>query len=174
MAAQGAIDQVERNNGRQGQNRTKHSPWVLRQVESHLILGPLSRYLSVAHLLLGLALILFGGLYYFHRLSGLNLGSVIALGAASVVFAQETRLRQAVLAFYALKVTLGVCVFGLVIAGLGRFEEGQTDAWRYFVLAVVWLPGLEFIPRIAPHQKYITLARILLTVGVIAQGGDHA
>ena len=151
----------------------RHSLWVLRQVESHLILGPLSRCLSVAYVLLAVAIALLGGLLYFHRLSGLNLGSVIALGAASVVFGQETRLRQAVLAFYALKVTLGVCVFGLLIAGLGRFEKGQTDAWRYFVLAIIWLPGLEFIPRITPHQKYITLARILLTVGVIAQGGGN-
>jgi hypothetical protein len=150
------------------------SPWVLRQVESHLILGPLSRCLSVAYVLLACAIALLGGLCYFHRLSGLNLGSVIALGAASVVFGQETRLRQAVLAFYALKITIGVCVFAFLIAALGQLQHDRTAAWLYFALAVIWVPGPEFVPVITPHQKYITIARLLLSLGVIAQGCDHA
>jgi hypothetical protein len=61
--------------------------------------------------------------------------------------------------------TGGIAAFILMTAGSGSsLESNPLRALLFFLLGVIWLPGLEFIPRLTPHQKYITLARFGLSL----------
>jgi hypothetical protein len=35
---------------------------------------------------------------------------------------------------------------------------------------LIWIPGLEFVPKITPQQRYLTLARIALSLPCIYFG----
>jgi len=81
------------------------------------------------------------------------------------ILVQMTKRQQAIVAMFAFKFALGFAAFMMLTVGAGMsFQRGYTDAWPNFFLGLIWIPGIEFVPRITPHQKYVTLLRILLTI----------
>jgi hypothetical protein len=56
------------------------------------------------------------------------------------------------------------------LAGPIHWLTKQPDALPVWGLGLVWFPGLEYIPRLTEHQKFITLARIILSLPLIWLG----
>ena len=65
----------------------------------------------------------------------------------------------------ATKLILAVVCINVIPLCLGLWLANQNLAARpFFFLGLLWLPGLEFIPRLTPQQRYLTLARLFLSV----------
>jgi hypothetical protein len=59
----------------------------------------------------------------------------------------------------------------LATVGAGvSFSRGQADAWPNLFLGIIWIPSIEFIPRVTPHQKYVSFARVFLSIPFIYFG----
>jgi hypothetical protein len=79
--------------------------------------------------------------------------------------------RQAAIGWFATKTTLAITSFiALIVGGLAGFARGQSDAIHVTVLALVWLPSIEFIPSLVEHQRFITIGRALLSVPLLLLG----
>jgi hypothetical protein len=82
-----------------------------------------------------------------------------------------TRRQQAIVALGGVKFVLGFAAFMMMtIGGFGGLAQGHRDALPNLFLGVIWLPGVEFIPKITPHEKYVTIARLLLSVPCVYFG----
>ena len=113
-----------------------NTPFVGRQVETHLIFGPVSRGNPFLCSLLGIA-----------------------------------NYKQAALYWLITKLVMGFVALGLVgIAAPVSALTGKADAWPNLLLGLIWLPGIEFIPRITPNQKIVTVIRCILSIPVIYMG----
>jgi len=151
------------------------TPWIIRQVETHLVFGPLSRYFPVGYALLAASL---GGIvigfFAVHKPIGQYIGSMadkLLFLVVSLMLLRITCRQQAILAWAATKFALGITAFMLLTAGsLMSFVRHQSDAWPNFFLGLIWIPGPEFIASITPHQKYVTIARIFLSIPCIIFG----
>jgi len=152
------------------------TPGIIQQVETHLVFGPLARHLPVAYLA-----IVFGVITLIWSLTravpvGQRIGEVLEIIIVQIillpaVLLNMTRRQQALVAWLGTKLGLGFAAFMmLMIGGFGGLAQGHRDAVPDLFLGVIWIPGVEFIPKIAPHQKYVTIARLLLSVPCIYFG----
>ena len=154
------------------------TPLTVRQVESHLVFGPLSRHFSVAYLAA-----LCGALQLVHDFlnhavpPGQRIGSMlddllIWVVVMPFILSRMTRRQQAILAWGATKFTLALTTFIMVTVGGGKaFSEGDTrDGVVFLLLGLLWFPSIEFIPTVTPHQKYVTLVRLILSIPLVIIG----
>ena len=151
------------------------SPFTIQQVETHLIFGPLARHFSTAYLiLLGAAVSLIVGLLSTKEPIGQYIGNVadkLIFLFAPLLLLNMTLRQQAIVGWIAVKGALGIAAFMMILAGaLPGFQRGDVDAWSLFFLGLIWIPWIEFIPAVTPHQKYVTLARIVLSAPCIYFG----
>ena len=151
------------------------TPLMVRQVESHLIFGPLSRHVPLAYLALGFAVLsLIAGFFATGKPMGQYVGSILdklIFLAVPLLLLRITYRQQAIVGWIAVKLTMGIVAFMFATIGAGvSFQRGQADAWPNLFLGLIWIPGVEFIPRVTPHQRYVTLARIALSVPCIYYG----
>jgi hypothetical protein len=151
------------------------TPLTIRQVESHLMFGPLSRHFPCAFLALaGGILSLIAGFYATHSPLVQYLGSIIdklVFFAVPWLMFRMTYRQQAIVGWLAVKLAFGVTAIILAASGAAAsFRGGQADAWPKLLLGLIWIPGIEFIPKIAPHQRYVTLARMALSIPCIYFG----
>jgi hypothetical protein len=151
------------------------TPFMIRQVETHLVFGPLSRHFPVAYVIFaGAVLSLVAGFLAVHESVGQYIGSIIdklIYLLFPLLLLKMTLRQQAIIGWMAVKFALGIAAFMMATVGAGAsFQRGQADAWPNLVLGLVWIPGVEFIPRITPHQRYVTLARIVLSIPCIYFG----
>jgi len=151
------------------------TPLTVRQVESHSIFGPLSRHFPCAYLALaGGILSLIADFFATHLPLVQYLGSIIdklVFFAVPWLMFRMTYRQQAIVGWLAVKLALGIT--GIILAASGAvasFRGGQADAWPNLFLGLIWIPGVEFIPKIAPHQRYLTLARMALSLPCIYFG----
>jgi hypothetical protein len=78
------------------------------------------------------------------------------------------RYRQAAIGWWATKASIAIVAFiFLLVGGLVGFFQGQPEAIHFTLLALIWFPGPEFVPSLAQHQRFITVARILLSVPIV-------
>jgi hypothetical protein len=76
-----------------------------------------------------------------------------------------SRYRQAALGWWVTKASIAIVAFlFFLVGGLVGFFRGQPEAIHFTLLALIWFPGLEFIPSLVQHQRFITAARIILSV----------
>jgi hypothetical protein len=151
------------------------TPLLVRHVESHLIFGPLSRHFPLAYLALGIALVsLVVGFFATDKSMGQYLGSIVDMLIFLVVpllLLRMTYRQQAIIGWIAVKLALGFAAFIMVTVGAGMsFQNHQADAWPNLFLGLIWIPGLEFIPKVTPHQRNVTLARVVLSLPCIYFG----
>ena len=79
--------------------------------------------------------------------------------------------QQAIVGWIAVKFALGIAAFMMATIGAGvSFQRGQADAWPNLFLGLIWIPWVEFIPKVTPHQRYVTLTRIALSIPCIYYG----
>jgi len=154
------------------------TPFTIHHVESHLIFGPLSRHFPVAYLallfgVLKLANDFFNTAPIAQRVGGAIEDFFLWVGLLPLILSRMTRGQQAIIAWGVTKFTLGFIAFLMMTVGAGiSYQHGQPrDAIVFFLLGLIWLPSLEFIPRLTPHQKYITLARLVLSVPLVIMIG---
>jgi hypothetical protein len=149
------------------------TPWLRRQVQSHLVFGPLSKYLAVGWVMLFIAAALFIK-SLLAPLSAIriteNIDKLFFILVA-VLLLRMPKYHQAALGWCVIKITLGLLAFlMLLVGGLIGFFRGQPDAIHLTLLALVWFPSLEFIPKLTDNQKFITIGRILLTLPIAYLG----
>lgn len=146
------------------------TPWVLRQVETHLFFGFAARHFRFGWVALAasatwlLWAALFGGgelPVYIGRL----LGKALFVAVSVVIIVLFTRRQQAILGWFAMTITQGMAALGCVAVGApASFAKNNGDTVPFVLLGLVWFPGLEFIKRMTPKQKYITMVRIVCSI----------
>lgn len=150
-------------------------PGLIRHVESHMVFGPLSRHFGFGYVaLVGAILSFVGGFFATHLPPAQYFGSLLdklVFLALPLMILTWTPRQQAIVGWIAFKITLGLGAFFMATVGAGEsFKLGKSDAWPLLLLGLLWIPGIEFIPKITPHQRYVTLARIVLSIPCIYFG----
>jgi hypothetical protein len=151
------------------------TPFTIRHVESHLVFGPLARYVPVAYVAFGVVVVsLVAGLFATGKPVGQYVGSILdklIFLVVPLVLVSLTKRQQAIVGWMAVKFAIGFAAFIMATVGSGvSFQHGYADAWPNLLLGLIWIPGIEFIPRITPHQRYVTIARIVLSLPCIYFG----
>lgn len=153
------------------------TPFTVRHVETHLVFGPLSRHLPVAYPAVLCGLLKLASDFpntaapIGQRVGGSIEDLVVWVGLLPLILSRMTRRQQAILAWGATKFALGFAAFLLATGGsLASFQRHQSDAWPNLFLGLIWLPSIEFLPSVTPHQKYVTIARLLLTIPCVYFG----
>lgn len=151
------------------------TPLAIRHVESHLVFGPLSRHFPLAYIALGLGVLnLLAAIFAGGPANGQHIGSIFDKVFYLIVpflLLRMTYRQQAIVGWMATKFAFGLGAFMLVTIGAGAsFRDNKADAWPNLLLGLIWIPGIEFIPKVTPHQRYVTLARIVLSIPCIYFG----
>ena len=146
---------------------TLDAPWLRQQVETHLVFGFLARRLPFAWVLAaGTALAVVLALSRGSTLQAIELALCIPL--CLFFLRRMSTYRQAALGWWITKATAAICSFLLlIVGGLVGFFRGQPDAIYFTALALAWFPGPEFAPSIGEGQRFLTLARIAVSVPLI-------
>jgi hypothetical protein len=151
------------------------TPGLIRQVETHLIFGPLSRHFPLAYIALALAAgALIIAFFSLHQPIGQYVGTIadkLIFLFVPILMLRMTLRQQAIIGFLAVKITQGIASFMMITIGSAvSFQRHQSDAWPNLFLGLIWLPSIEFLPRVTPHQKYVTIARLVLSIPFIFLG----
>ena len=150
------------------------SPWLRKQVETHLVFGPISRSLPFGWILLFIF-----ALYFLTSFSRHLSAPRIAEGISmlflvlfvAVLFFKMPKYHQAALGWCIIKAVLALVSFiFLIVGGLIGFLRGQPDAIHLTLLSLIWFPSLEFIPKLVENQKFITIGRIALSIPIAYLG----
>ena len=74
-------------------------------------------------------------------------GNLIALGVVLL----PTKVKPPVYGWLILKALLVIiCFMNLFVGAPISFSKGQSDAWVFLFLGILWFPSFEFIPAITP------------------------
>jgi len=151
------------------------TPWLKRQVETHLVFGPISRHISFAWLVFCSPIV--AALYFLLSAENpvnLNMDQIfeiLFILIVPILLFRFSRFQQAVIGWIVIKFSLGLIAFlFMTVASLMSLMKGQSDALPNFFLGFIWLPVFEFIPSVTQKQKYLTLARIILTIPLVYLG----
>ena len=147
------------------------TPWLRKNIEGHLIFGPFVNRFPFGWVFLSLFLLYFiWGFAATDRALFLrfvsNLDKLFFIIIA-VYFLKQPKYVQAAIGWCIVKFAGGLIAFVCLIAGgiVGFFRE-QPDAIHITLLAIIWLPGIEFIPKFSEIQKFITIGRILASIPI--------
>ncbi len=125
----------------------RESPLITKHVKTHLFFGPIYRGDRSGKVLLGL-------LRPF-------------IGKKSLELEEK---EQILYLFFFMKIITGGLAVLLVFLSPFLFLMKAPDAPADLLLGLLWLPGFEFIPRLTPHQKYISICRLVLTIPAVCMG----
>ncbi len=147
------------------------NPWLKNQVETHLIFQLFAKYIPFGFMLLA---IVFANIWE----SNVNSSSIFTIFYNNIfflivifIFFLLPRLQQATFGWIITKFVIGVLAFLIIVVGaLSSWSAGKKDAVPNLLLGIIWLPLLEFFPKITAKQKYLTAARIILSIPVIYLG----
>lgn len=152
-----------------------NTPWLRFQLESHLVLR-----LFVNDIALSLVVSAIFSLSLISTIitTKLTLLSTFSLAIdyfyyllIIVILFKLTRYQQAAIAWILMKSVGALLSFILILFSMINFVKGmRADALIMLGLGLIWMPSIEFIPKITPKQKYITIARIILSIPLIVLG----
>lgn len=148
------------------------TPWLRRQVENHLVFGPLSRGGIVAWSLVLLTVIVIKLLVEgVPNITATNLvlySNIIYASIVIYIFYKMPTYHRAAALWCVIKFTLFILTFIMLVAGgLVGFFSGKPDAIHITVLALIWVPGIEFLARFSEKQKIITAIKILVSIPIV-------
>ena len=148
------------------------APFLVRQVETHLVLGPISRHFPIGYFFVASALVrLAAGAFPTISLPDrhqFNLSQKLVGLCSSLGLLCMSRRQQAIIAWVAIKPAIGVAAIMLVTVGARiSFARGRPDEWPNLLLGLLWIPALEFVPSITPHQRFITVGGIVRPIGTL-------
>ncbi len=153
--------------------RMLDSLWLRRHVESHLIFGPISQVFPFGWFFIAV----FALNFLFSMLSNSNAEKIIGVVQGlffvfvSPILLKMSNYRQDAVGWCVIKIVGGLVSFIVLIAGgFVGFFRNQPDAIHLTLLAIIWFPSVEFIPKLIQKQKYISMGRIILTIPVAYLG----
>ena len=139
--------------------------------------GPISRHVPLGSLVLIGGLLSPAQLFFYPLRQPLgkdildSINVVILPLCALLIWYYSRRLslrQQAITGWLATKGVLGLFSFLMLTAAVPMyFFQRSPNAWPVLFLALLWMPGIEFIPKVTPYQRYLTLARIVLSIPCI-------
>lgn len=148
------------------------TPWLKNHIEGHLIFGPLSKWFPFGWILSAVFTVNFiWAMAIAERSIFLNLLSnldKLFFIIVTIYLLKTSKYHQAAIGWCVTKTIGGLLAFMMLLVGgiIGKLR-GQPDAAYVALLALIWIPGLEFIPRFVEKQKVITLTRIVLSLPII-------
>ncbi len=148
------------------------TPLAIRHVESHLIFGPLSRHFPAAWLALVLAAAFCVVMFYTSK-SASDYGTIpgMLFGLFALWMLTRATLRQQATFLWSICKGL-LAVVSLItlpmLVGLW-LRDNRTDLRPVVFMFLIWFPALEFIPRITPYQRYLTIARLGLSIPFVIE-----
>jgi len=148
------------------------APWLKKQVETHLIFGVCSRKIPLGWLFIAMCLLYlcyqvwaYEGTFWGH-LS--NNAECLFFIIGGFYLLRIPKYQQAAIGWWVVKGSLIlICFAGLINYGLVGFFKGSPDALHITLMALIWFPGFEFIPRLTEKQKFITIARVALSIPLL-------
>jgi hypothetical protein len=141
------------------------TPWTIRQTESHLVFGPLSRHLPFAYVYAILA----GGLTIYSAATGSRnvVRDVYAFVPLAFLLPLNRR-QQAIFGWIVTKWLFSTIAVMFAIMGIPlAASKHQPEGWPLFILGLIWFPLLSAFPSLTEKQKYVTLARALFSIPVV-------
>ncbi len=123
------------------------SPSIIKHVETHLFFGPIYRGSRFGRILLDLL-----GVFVRKKSS----------------YREEKE--QILYLFFFIKIVMGGLAVLLVFVAPFLFLMKAPDAPADLLLGLLWFPGIEFIPKFTPHQRLITVCRLVFTIPVVCMG----
>lgn len=146
--------------------------WLRRQIENHIIWGPLSRGGHKAFIFLMLPTFVF--YIWFSELSwppSKDIGGYVEIVYFSIVFfiiCKFPSYPRVVILWGSVKVTMFFLTFIMFFVGgvIGLLRD-QPDAIHVILLALIWVPGLEFIPKLVRKQKIISIAKTIVSAPIV-------
>jgi len=148
------------------------APWLKRQIETHLFFGFFSRKFSFS-------MVFVAGctLYFIYEL-------ILAQGPSTVTLIESVQFllfifvglyllkipkyHQAAIGWWVVKISLFfVCVAMVIAGGLVGLLKGNPDYLHQILIGFIWLPSIEFIPRLTEKQKYLTIGRVLISIPLL-------
>lgn len=146
------------------------SPWLAQQTKSHLVFGVFYSAIPLFWPVLLVAILYFLNAF----LSGTLLQGLMQKYSLLLIlffFLKIKREYQAIVGWLAVKSAMGIAALMIATVGAGvSYSRGQTDFWPNLLLGLIWIPGPEFVTRLTPHQKWITLARLVLSAPCVYFG----
>lgn len=146
--------------------------WLRNQVETHLFFNIFAKYIPFGFILL---LIIFANVINALMNSDNSIIFIIYdnffLLIPTIFILFLPKMQQATLGWIVTKISIGILAFLLMTVGAGTsLVAGRNDVLPNLLLGAIWIPWIEFFPKVTPKQKYITLARIFLSIPVIYMG----
>ncbi|MEP6955287.1 MAG: hypothetical protein ABI883_00555 [Chthoniobacterales bacterium] len=139
--------------------------WTIRQTESHLVFGPLSRHLPFAYVYGALAGSVLIYLAATHSKDLLH--TFLALIPIPFLL-RLTRRQQAIFGWVVTKWFFSTLAVMFAIMGIPLAASlHQPEGWPLFILGLLWFPVLSAFPSFTERQSYLTLARALLSIPVV-------
>lgn len=146
--------------------------WLRNQVETHLIFSIFAKYIPFGIIMF--VIIVANAVETLINSNETVLFVIydnIFLLIVTILVLLLPRLQQATLGWIVTKILIGVLAFLLMTVGAGSsWRAGRNDVIPNLLLGIIWIPWIEFLPKVTPKQKYITLARIVLSIPVIYMG----
>jgi hypothetical protein len=148
------------------------TPFRVRQVEAHLIFGFCARHLPIILIAASVLTVAYVGLLIWAGINGEHLGTGAGTaglaGAGIATLCRASYRQQAIMAWLATKLILAIICLNLIPIALCLWLAQDRLVWRsVFFLSLVWLPGPEFSSRLVSVQRYLTLARLVLSVPLV-------
>lgn len=140
--------------------------WIQNQVDTHLIFGSLANHVKLRYIIIPLvSLMSIYNICTNLSLSFFIIFTYILAGNSMRKFDRSTRL---MIGWVVIKFTMAMTAFIFMVVGFPiRLKEKQPDAFPILLLGLIWLPFWEFFPKITKYQRYLTIARLILTIPMI-------
>lgn len=149
-----------------------HSPWLEKQVESHLFLG------NYRHRIIYVGLIYFfilvWGLlgYFFLNYPFTNIfegpGNSGYLVIIFLVPLTKYNYARSVYCWVIVKCFFVAITFLFTLLGfIGSVFMGSKIGLYQLILGLIWFPSLELLPNLTEKQRFITLFRLIFSIPMI-------
>lgn len=148
------------------------APWLKKQINTHLVFGLCSRKLPLGLLFVIICLMYISYDIFLHKDSFLNQllndSEYIIFIVGGIYMLRMPTYQQAAIGWWTTKGALVlICFAGMINYGLVGFFKGSPDAIHVTLMALIWFPCVEFIPSITEKQKYITIARVVVSIPLL-------
>ena len=145
------------------------TPWIHKQVDSHIIFGFLANQIKLRYILIPMLCIMSILLMLEDLLQSLF---IIAPFLVAINLLKKTnRFTRLASGWLVTKFTITIVSFLFIIVAFpNSLKENQSDAIPNLLLGLLWFPLLEFFPKITKNQKYLTICRLILTVPIVYLG----
>ena len=151
-------------------------PFAIGHVENHIVFSFFYRSISLSYTFAALLLFVFVfgaaqtdanlSTYFFN-----NTQEIVTFLGCIFILSRLSYPQQAMVGWAILKFTMLIAAGLLATVGfISSYSRDKSDAFPNLFLGLLWLPSIEFIPKLLPYQRHISIARIALTIPCVYFG----